>query len=143
MILVDANLLLYAHNASAKQHEGARTWLVEVFSGTEVVGLPWATLLAFLRVGTNPRAFPNPLTLPEGIEIVSEWLDQPPVRLVAPTDRHWDVLAALLPNAQAKGPLVTDAHLAALAIEHGALLCSTDSDFSRFPGLRYRNPLAS
>jgi uncharacterized protein len=141
MILVDANLLLYAYNPSDPAHPGARTWLEATFSGAEPVGLPWATLLAFLRIATNPRAFPNPLTIAEGVEIVGQWLDLPAVQVLEPTERHWQVLAELLPRSQARGPLVADAHLAALAIEHGALLCSTDRDFSRFAGIRWQNPL--
>ncbi len=142
MIVVDANLLLYAYNPSAPQHPQARSWLEGIFSGTEPVGLPWMSVLAFLRIGTNPRAYPNPLTIAEAVDIVSEWFAQPSVRVLEPSDRHWALLATLLPAAQAKGPLVTDAHLAVLAIEHGALLCSTDGDFSRFPQLRWNNPLA-
>jgi uncharacterized protein len=142
MILVDANLLLYAYNPSAAQHSKARAWLEEVFSGTEPVGLPWAVVLAFLRIGTNPRAFPQPLTIREAVSIVSEWFEQPVVRVVEPTERHWTLLAELLPGAQVKGPLVTDAHLATLAIEHGATLYTTDGDFSRFPRLRWQNPIA-
>jgi len=143
MMVVDANLLLYAYNPSAGQHEKARAWLEKVLSGTEPVALPWVVVLAFLRIGTNPRAFPQPLTTAEAVSIVSEWFAQPNVRVLEPTDRHWTLLAALLPAAQVKGPLVTDAHLATLAIEHGATLCSTDGDFSRFPRLRWRNPLAT
>jgi uncharacterized protein len=142
MILVDANLLLYAYNPSVVQHAKARAWLEEVFSGTEPVGLPWAVVLAFLRIGTNPRAFPQPLTIAEAVSIVSEWFGQPVVRVVEPTERHWALLAELLPGAQVKGPLVTDAHLATLAIEHGAILYTTDGDYSRFPRLRWRNPIA-
>jgi hypothetical protein len=142
VIVIDANLLLYAYNPSARQHDRARRWLEEVLSGSEPVGLPWATLLAFLRIGTNPRAFPNPLAVSEAVEHVSEWLAQPVVGVLEPTDRHWSILAELLPRSQARGPLVSDAHLAALAIEHGALLCSSDGDFSRFAGLRWQNPLA-
>jgi uncharacterized protein len=142
MILVDANLLLYAYNPSDPAHQAARPWLEGVFSGTETVGLPWATLLAFLRIATNARAFPNPLTISEGVEIVGLWFEQPAVQVMEPTDRHWQILSNLLPRSQARGPLVADAHLAALAIEHGALLCTTDRDFSRFAGLRWHNPLA-
>jgi hypothetical protein len=107
-----------------------------------MLGLPWLTILAFLRIGTNPRAFPNPLTIAEAVSIVAEWFEQPGVRVVEPTEGHWATLAPLLIRAQIKGPLVTDAHLAALAIEHGATLCSSDGDFSRFPSLRWSNPLA-
>ena len=142
MILVDVNLLLYAYNPSAPQHSKARAWLEAVLSGTESVGLPWMTVLGFLRIGTNPRAFPSPLTISEAVEIVNAWLGQPSVQIVEPTDRHWKLLAELLPRSQAKGPLVSDAHLASLAIEHGALLCSSDGDFSRFAGLRWHNPIA-
>ena len=143
MILIDANLLLYAYNPStAEHHERAKSWLEQVFSGTELVGLPWASILAFLRIGTNPRAFPQPLLVTEAVDIVGDWLSQPPVRVVEPTERHWDLLAELLAQAKVKGPLVTDAHLAALAIEHGATLFSTDGDFSRFPRLRWQNPVA-
>jgi toxin-antitoxin system PIN domain toxin len=142
MIVVDTNLLLYAYNPSAGQHEEARAWLEKVLSGTEPVALPWAVVLAFLRIGTNPRAFPQPLTIAEAVAIVSEWFAQPIVRVIEPTERHWTLLSAILPGAQVKGPLVTDAHLATLTIEHGATLYSTDGDFSRFPRLRWRNPLA-
>jgi toxin-antitoxin system PIN domain toxin len=141
MIVVDANLLLYAYNPATPQHERARRWFEQILSGTEPVALSWTVVLAFLRIGTNARAFPSPLTVSEAVAIVSEWFEQPIVRVVHPTDRHWDLLSDLLPRAQAKGPLVTDAHLAALAIEHGATLCSTDGDFSRFPTLRWRNPI--
>jgi toxin-antitoxin system PIN domain toxin len=143
MIVVDANLLLYAYNPSAGQHEKARAWLEAVISGTEPVGLAWAVILAFVRISTNPRAFPKPLTVVEAVVIVSEWMAQPVVRVVEPTDRHWALLAQVLEGAQAKGPLVTDAHLAALAIEHGATLYSTDSDFARFSRLRWRNPMVT
>jgi uncharacterized protein len=143
VIVVDANLLLYAYNASAPEHPPSRDWLEETFSGAEPVGLCWATILAFLRIGTNPRAFPHPLSMPEAITIVGAWLDVPAVRIVEPTDRHWTILSTLLPEAQAKGPLVSDAHLAVLAMEHGATLYSTDGDFSRFPRLRWRNPLVA
>lgn len=143
MIIVDANLLLYAYNPSAPQHDRARAWLEEVLSGTEPVALPWSVVLAFLRIGTNPRAFPQPLSMAEAVAIVSEWFAQPVVRAIDPTDRHWTLLATLLPGAQVKGPLVTDAHLATLAIEYGATLCSTDGDFARFPQVRWRNPIGT
>jgi toxin-antitoxin system PIN domain toxin len=143
VIIIDANILLYAYNRSASQHPKAQSWLEEALSGSETIGLPWAIVLAFLRIGTNPRAFPQPLSMSEAVAIVSEWFAQPVVRIIEPTDRHWALLAAMLPAAQVKGPLVTDAHLATLAIEHGATLYSTDSDFSRFPRLRWRNPIAT
>jgi toxin-antitoxin system PIN domain toxin len=142
MILVDANLLLYAYDASSKFHARARPWLEELLSGADPVGLAWVTLLAFLRIGTNPRALTRPLPLGEAVQIVSSWLAQPGVVRLEPGDRHWEILSRLLEPAQARGPLVMDAHLAALAIEHGAVLATSDRDFSRFDGLRTVNPLA-
>ncbi len=142
MILIDANLLLYAYDSSSTSHESARRWLEEVFAGNEPVRLAWATVLAFLRISTNPRLQQQVFTLPEAISIVEEWLAQPNSSLLAPGDRHWRILAGILPEAQARGPLVMDADLAALAIEHGATLYSNDRDFSRFPGLKYVNPFS-
>jgi len=141
MTLVDANVLLHAYNASSSHHSAARQWLERAFAGPEPVCLAWATILAFLRIGTNPRAFPEPYSLEEATALVSEWLSVPSLRVLDPGERHWEILRSLLPAAQARGPLVMDAHLAALAIEHGAILCSTDRDFTRFPGLRWRNPI--
>jgi hypothetical protein len=112
-----------------------------VFSGHDLVGLAWQNILAFLRIGTNPRVFEQPLSIAEGAAIVSSWLAVPVVTIVTPGDRHWSILRALLGPAQVYGPLVMDAAVAALAIEHGATLCTTDRDFSRFPGLRVTNPL--
>src|SRR5438552_17999125 len=133
MIVADANLLLYAYNPSAAQHEKAKRWLEQTIAGPEMLGLPWLTILAFLRIGTNPRAFPTPLTIAEAVTIVAEWFEQPGVRVIAPAEDHWAALSPLLIRAQVKRPLVTDAHLPALAIQHGATLCSTDADFSRLP----------
>lgn len=141
MILVDANLLIYAYDGSSPSHEAARTWLEEAVSGYEPVGLAWQTVLAFLRIVTHPRVFERPLLIDEAVAIVSTWLGQPSVRLLQPTDRHWTLLSRLLPHAQARGPLVMDAHLAALAIEHGATLHTTDRDFRRFSDLRVVHPL--
>jgi toxin-antitoxin system PIN domain toxin len=143
MILCDANLLLYAYDASSSAHEASRQWLEATLSGVEPVGLPWNSLLAFLRISTNPRAVTRPLALAEATAIVSSWLELPLVLIPAPGPRHWEILERVVRSAQARGPLVTDAHLAALAIEHGALLASTDRDFTRFEGLRLLNPLAA
>jgi hypothetical protein len=140
VILVDANLLLYAYNPSLERHERSRVWLEEVLSKPGPVRLAWATILAFLRIGTNPRAFENPLSIEEAIRIVSEWLAQPMVAILEPGERHWAILSDLLSTAQLRGPTVMDAHLAALAIEHGATLCTSDRGFTRFPGLRVLNP---
>jgi uncharacterized protein len=141
MILVDANLLLYAYDPSSPQHVAARNWLEATLSKSGLVGFSWVTLLAFLRIGTNPRALEHPLSVAEAEGIVSEWLERPTITVLNPGDRHWDILRKLLTKGQVRGPLVTDAHLAALAIEHGAILATTDRDFARFPGLKFFNPL--
>lgn len=143
MILADANLLLYAYNTSAEQHSRARQWLEKVLPGPQLFALSWQTITAFLRIGTNPRAFPHPFSITEATEIVSEWLERPSVTILLPGERHWAIMSGLLLQGQAYGPLVMDAHLAALAIEHGATLYSTDKDFSRFPALQVINPLNS
>jgi len=141
VIILDANLLLYAYNASFEQHELARTWLERTLSAPVPVGLPWVTILAFLRIGTNPRAFPSPLGIEDAVTIVSDWLAHPTVVIVEPGEQHWEILRQLLLATQARGPRVADAHLAALAVEHGATLCTTDRDFRLFPRLRMENPL--
>jgi len=139
--LLDANILLYAYNADAPQHEPARRWLDDLFAGDEWIGLPWLTLWAFLRIATNPRVYPRPLAAEEAFQILEGWLRLPKVRVVEPGARHSELLRALAVGSQAAGPLLTDAALAALAFEHGAVLASTDRDFSRFPNLRWLNPL--
>ena len=141
-MLVDANILLYAEDATSPMHEAARLWWDEQLSGTETVSLCWPVLTAFIRIGTNRRVFSNPLTVKEAVESVQSWLDQPCTRVITPTEKHWIIFRELIEKGQAVANLVSDAHLATLAIEHGCLLYSTDSDFSRFPGLKWRNPLA-
>lgn len=141
MILIDANLLLYAYDSSSDHHAAARRWLEDAFSGAEPVRLAWLAILAFLRIATDSRAVRHPLTLPEAIDAVSSWLERPNVDILQPSDRHWSILSALASKAQAARALVMDAHLAAIAIEHGATLHTTDQDFARFPGLAYVNPL--
>ena len=141
MILVDANLLLYAYDPSSPQHVAARNWFEATVSGPEPMGLEWATLLAFVRIGTSPHALEHPLSLAEAEAIVSDWLDRPTVTLLNPGERHWQILRDLMIRGQVRGPLVRDAHLAALSIEHGAELATTDRDFARFPGLKFFNPL--
>ena len=143
MILVDANLLIYAYLTAAPQHESARAWLEVTLNGPTQVGLPWASLLAFVRVTTNPRMREPAVTVAEAWRRVESWLDQPSVWIPQPTDRHRGVLGDMLRYTGGGANLVTDAHLAALAIEHGLILCSTDGDFARFPDLRWRNPIAS
>ncbi len=142
MILVDANILLYAEDSLQSRHQQARAWWDGQLSGTGVVCLCWTVLSAFIRIGTNPRVFEHPLSLEQALARVQSWLDQPCTRIVRPTERHWTVFKQVLKDGQAVANLVTDAHLAALAIEHGCELASTDSDFARFPKLKWRNPLA-
>ena len=141
MILVDANLLLYAYDTSAPAHQAAKIWWEDRLSQPEPVGLAWVTLLAFVRIGTNPRVFAKPLSLAEACAYVAAWLGRPMVRILQPGEHHWRILDDLLRRTQAAGNLVTDAHLAALALEHGARLLSTDQDFRRFDTLRWENPL--
>jgi toxin-antitoxin system PIN domain toxin len=141
VILVDANLLLYAEDALSPQHETARTWWDSQLSGASPVCLSWGVLCAFIRISTNSRVYDRPLNLDQATSRLQSWLDQPCVRLVHPTERHWTVLQELLKEGQALGNLVTDAHLAALAVQHGCTLMSTDGDFARFPKLKWSNPL--
>ncbi len=142
MILVDANLLLYAEDSLSEHHETARTWWDAQLSGSDAVGLCWPVLNAFIRIATNPRLHQRPLTLTEAIERVQSWLNQSCVRLIQPTDEHWTIFQKMLRSGSAVGNLVTDAHLAALAVEHNCVLHSTDADFSRFRGLKWKNPIA-
>jgi toxin-antitoxin system PIN domain toxin len=142
VILVDANVLVYAHSRSFNQHEAARTWLDKRLNGPAPIGLPWPSLLAFVRVMSNPRVLTRPRSPAEAWSQVEAWLDCPTAWIPLPTERHRETLAGLLMVAVPRGNLVPDAHLAALAIEHGLTLCSTDGDFARFPGLRWENPLA-
>ena len=141
MILIDANLLLYAYNPSSEHHPAAREWLEAVISREHRIGLSWTVVLAFLRLATTPRIFPEPLSMSEAISIVSGWMARPNVVLLQPTERHWDVLSSLLAVTRIRGRDVTDAHLAALSMEHGATFCTTDRDFARFPGLKTLDPL--
>lgn len=141
MKLADVNVLLYAVDESSSRHEPARRWLEETLSGSETFAFSWTVLLAFLRLSTNPRVFEAPLTLEEALDLVDSWLGQPCATIVHPTDRHSALLRELLGPLGAAGNLTTDAHLGALAIEHGAELYSVDADFARFPRLRWRDPL--
>ena len=141
MILVDANILLYAVNLAASQHEGARGWLDTTLSGTEEVGFAWPVILAFLRIATHPGLFPRPLSVSAATTKMDAWLAQPVARVLDPSTEHWIQLGERLRETQCTGNLIQDAHLATLAMEHGATLCSSDSDFSRFPDLKWANPL--
>jgi hypothetical protein len=141
MILLDANLLIYAANADAPFNRQAKLWLESALSGQETVGFPWTVLLAFLRLTTKPGLFTHPLPLDTALDIVASWLDSLPATIVHPGPRHLLLLRGLLPTLGTGGNLTSDAHLAAIAIEHGAELYSADNDFSRFHGLKWRNPL--
>ena len=141
MILVDANILLYAEDQLSPRHAAARSWWDAQLSKSSPLCLSWIVLGAFIRIGTNPRVFEHPMSLDQAVSRVQSWLDQPCTRIIHPTERHWIVFQKMLFDGQAVANLVTDAHLAALAVEHGCELVSTDSDFSRFRGIRWSNPL--
>ncbi len=142
MILLDANILLYAYDEKASQHSRARAWLEDALTGPRPVHLAWVAILAFLRISTDRKAFLQPLDMREAADAVEGWLSRPQVGLLSPGERHWEILRGLLRDGQTGSRLVTDAHLAALAIEHGVTLCTTDRDFARFPDVRTSNPLA-
>ena len=142
MKIVDLNILLYAVNSEAAQHDRARDWWERAINDQDVViGLPWVVLLGFLRLATNPRVFPRPLSSDAAMAKLDTWLDRDNVRIVAEKDEHWATLKSLLASTGTAGNLTTDAHLAALALSHDAVLVSSDADFSRFTGLRVENPL--
>ena len=142
MTVVDANLLLYAYNADAPQQAKAAQWLTELFESGETIGLPWTTLWAFVRISTNSRIWTNPLPARQAFAFIREWLSQPGVVVLAPGVRHAEILERLVVDHVAAGALLADAVLAALAIESGAILASTDQDFRRFPELRWKDPLS-
>jgi uncharacterized protein len=140
--LIDANLLLYATDERSPRHSSARSWLEGVLTSEEPVAFAWAVLLAFLRLSTNPRIFEHPLSAERAFEVVRSWVAHPGAMIVQPGERHLSLVQQLLGPLGTAANLVTDAHLAALAIEHSAELDSCDTDFSRFSGLRFVNPLA-
>jgi len=141
VILVDANLILYAEDSLSVHHEAARVWWDGRLSGSDPVCLCWPVLTAFLRIATNARIMQRPLTREEACSRVNRWLDQPCVRVLQATAGHWNILRGLLREAEATANLVPDAHLAALALSHGCALYSNDRDFARFPSLNWINPL--
>jgi uncharacterized protein len=143
LILVDANLLLYAANRAAPEHEQAKSWLDENLNGTVRVGLPWPSLLAFVRIASNPVILQHPVRPADAWRQIKEWLACDVVWIPLPTIQHPTVFERLLDLPAATSRLVPDAHLAALAIEHGLTLYSTDGDFAKFPGLKWRNPLGA
>ncbi len=140
MILPDVNVLVHAHNADSAVHEAARRWWDGCLAGSEGVGLAWATLLGFVRITTNRRIVARPLAVREVLDRIQTWLDLPQVHLAQPSDGHFAIFRQALERLGVGGNLTTDAHLAALAMERGYVLYSTDTDFARFPGLRWINP---
>jgi toxin-antitoxin system PIN domain toxin len=142
MILVDANLLIHAYNQRSADHDACRAWLERTLSRGTPVRLAWITLWAFLRITTHPRVFEHPFLVDEAGAIVDSWLAHPAVSVLEPGDRHWSLLRDLAAQTQAVGPLMMDAVLAALALEHGATLMTTDRDFARFADLHWENPIA-
>ena len=141
MIVVDANLLIYAYDTASLHYEKSRDWLEGVFSGIEPTALPWQSVAAFLRVMTNPKLHGRQYSLNEAGDIIQDWMAQSNVRILAPSDDHWVQFRRMMVEGQASGPLISDAELAALTIEYGGVLYTTDRDFARFPGLRWKNPL--
>lgn len=141
-MIVDANILLYARNASDPRHEDARQWLEAALNGETRIGLPWSTTGAFFRIATNARAFPDPLTPEEAWTQVTDWLTAPRAWVPEPSSQYRLILGRLVTDHDVHGPLMTDAMLAALAIDHGVAVASTDTDFARFAGLTHTNPLS-
>jgi len=143
VIVVDANLLLYAYDRSDPHHTAAASFLESTIGGDAEVGLALTTVLAFIRISTDPRVYKKPTSPAQAIGLVESWFRRSNVHAIGPTDRHWTTLADLVASGQARGPLLMDAHLAVLTIEHGATLATTDRDFSRFQGLRTIDPTAA
>jgi len=143
MILCDANVLLYAYDSHAQQHLRCRDWFVQRLNGAEPIGLPWQTLLAFVRIATNARVYAHPLTTDSACRLVAAWLGRPQACIPAPGERYWSILQTQLTESRVAGPMVTDAALAALAMELGATLCTTDRDFRRFDGLKLFDPMST
>ncbi|MGH9164068.1 MAG: TA system VapC family ribonuclease toxin [Acidimicrobiales bacterium] len=142
-MLVDANLLIFAYDETSPFHDRAHAWLEQQLSGARRVGIPWPSALAFLRLTTNPRVATRPLTAGRAWAVVESWFTSPSAWVPTPATRHREILGGLVTKLHLTANLIPDAHLAALAIEHGLELCSADSDFARFPDLRWRNPLVA
>ena len=143
MKVIDLNVLLYAINSDAPQHSKIRSWWEQALNGDEQIGLAWPVLLGFVRLTTRGGILPRPLTARQALDLADEWIHHPLVTVLNPGDEHWPVLRSLLDAAGTAGNLTTDAHLAALAIEYDATLCSTDGDFARFRPLKAANPLVA
>jgi hypothetical protein len=142
LILPDINLLVYANDPTSPLHRSALSWWETAMNCEQEIGLAWVVILGFVRVTTNARIFERPLSVPNAIDKVRRWRQHPTVRILSPGPKHFEIWADLLASSGAAGNLTTDSHLAALAIEHRAVLYSHDADFSRYDGLRWRNPLA-
>lgn len=142
MIVIDANLLLYAYSAPSAKQEKARAWLESTLSGDEPVGLPWPVISAFLRIATNPKLPQLRRPVEEVARIIDQWLQQPGVQVLVPGGGHWSIFRRMMVEGQASGDLISDAQIAALTAEYGGVLHTTDRDFTRFPGLRWKNPLS-
>ncbi len=142
MIIPDVNLLVYAYNSDAPRHDGARRWWQDAVRGHQPIGLPWAVALGFLRIMTSRAVLPRPMTAAMALGHVRSWLEQPSVRVLQPGPRHLDILAGFIEAGAIASAVVTDAHIAALAVENQATVHSNDTDFARFPGLRWTDPLA-
>ena len=141
MIIVDANLLIYATNSDLPEHSTARSFIDMQLSGAVHLGLPWLVVVAFVRLTTNRRVFERPLSVQESLAIVNGWLQLSSVEMINPGPSHWQTLSRLLMRSGTAGNLTNDAHLAAIAIDHGALICSADNDFKRFEGVQHYNPI--
>jgi hypothetical protein len=141
MIVVDVNLLLYAYDGRSILHDPARHWWQSVMSGAELIGLPWQTIHAFLRISTDTRISGNQISMERSLTLIEQWMKLPHVRVLTFGERHWSLLRRMLLEGQSRGPMTTDAQLAALTIEYGGVLHTTDRNFARFPGLRWVNPL--
>lgn len=140
MLLVDANVLIHAVNEGSRDHAAARNWLRQALLGSEAVAFAWTVTLAFLRLSTHPAVFPRPLTVAQAATAIERWLEASPAVTIEPTRRHLPLLRGLLERAGTAGNLVGDAHLAALALEHGATVVSFDRDFARFEGVTLVRP---
>jgi toxin-antitoxin system PIN domain toxin len=136
VILLDVNILLYVHDRKSPAHERSLQWLRQILSGADEIGLAWHTIPSFLRISTDPRMVTQPLEFEVAIGVVNDYLDSANVSILGPTRRHWNILMNLLPRTRVRSSLIMNAHLAALAIEHGVTLCTNDRDFARFPGLK-------
>ena len=141
MIVLDVNLLIYAYDTTCNEHKKALEWLNEVFSSDEIIGLPWQTISAFLRILTYPGAFGERFTMEQALAIIDQWMELPQVRTMPPGEAYWRLFREMLVKGDVRGKLTTDAALAATTIENGGVLYTNDRDFARFPGLRWVNPL--